>query len=78
MSDPIADIILAIIHGAVGSGGYKDADYIDDLTKQIRQKIGRELIEQEQVMTRHGINNAYDIPYVTSYTISKICQLEES
>jgi len=69
MSDPIAQKVIEIIHGAVLSGGYRDADFIEDRVKEIRQQIGRELLEGKCYLA--------GTEYVDADYINEVCQLEE-
>lgn len=80
MNDPIKDILRKLdteMAQAVAAGSAKGLGGYDEAAKQIRQQIGRELLEKETVIESRGINNGYSINYVSSLKIREVCQLEE-
>lgn len=70
MRDSVVKILADMPYDAFINAQYEDT------AKQIRQQIGKEIMEKEKTETEHGMNNAWDWSYVRSGDIRKICQLE--
>lgn len=65
MSDPIAELIR-FEFDLTGTD-----DWLDDVAAQIRQQIGRELLEQQVEVVNCGL-------YVSVYSVRKACKLENN